>query len=219
MMYKSLSRDDSGFFYGENMVRLIAIVMLSLVLSDVSMAADNDGKFAAKGAARRVCSDFTQASKDKTSDVLLYGGWVEGYLSAYNQFQPDTYDVMPWQTTELVLIFLRRHCESHPQTKFFDAMSSLISSLFPIRLEQESAIVSVDVNNGQSYYYVEILKRAKQRLHAMGHYATEPVYDDFNEQDIKAFADFQTKLGLQATGIPDQLTLSSLFLKSNPKQE
>jgi len=53
-------------------------------------AADADGKFAVKGAGKRSCNDFVQAADEKSSDFLLYGGWLEGYLSHFNSNQENT---------------------------------------------------------------------------------------------------------------------------------
>jgi hypothetical protein len=33
------------------------------------------------------------SDEELSRDYLLYGGWLEGFISAYNQFQQETYDV------------------------------------------------------------------------------------------------------------------------------
>lgn len=185
-----------------------------MYLSANVFAADNDGKFAAKGAGRKGCEDFIQSTKQKDSDFLLYAGWIEGYLSAYNQFQTNNYDIAPWQTTELFMILLQRHCKNNTNVKFFDATNALIKAFFPIRLNAEDTIVKVQVGDASAYYYQEILLRAKTRLKKMGFYQGDVAGDKFTDQDVKAFSDYQQKLNLKVTGFPDQNTLTTLFLKA-----
>lgn len=178
------------------------------------LAADSDGKFAAKGAARKSCTDFLAATEQKNSDFLLYAGWLEGYITSFNQVQTKNYDVSPWQTTELLLMLLQRHCQTNPDIKYFDAANALIKSIFPIRLSEEGLIVKVQVDDAVGFHYEEILLRAKQRLKAMGFYQGEVSGNSFTSMDSKAFLAYQKKLGLKETGMPDQATLTSLFLKA-----
>jgi hypothetical protein len=176
-------------------------------------AADSDGNFAAKGAARQDCQDYSASAAAKNSDFLLYSGWVEGYISAYNQFAPDNYDLLPWQTTELFMLLLARHCEAHPNAKFFDAANSLIKAFYPIRLTAKNTVVAVTTNQRTLYMYEEILSRAQARLSNMGFYTNPPVRARFSEADSKALVAFQTAAGLSVTGTFDQETLTALFLK------
>jgi hypothetical protein len=191
------------------------IVSLMITFSLTAFSADKEGKFAVKGAGKRDCSNFLEAANKRNTDLYLYGGWLEGYLSSYNQFQTTNYDIVPWQTTELMLTLLQRHCKNNPEVKFLSAVNSLIKTLYPIRLETENELVRIDVNGAQTYFYVDILKRAKERLKKLN-YITGDVTDKFTEQDATAFEQYQKAVGLKVTGIPDQFTLTSLFLK--PKQ-
>lgn len=182
----------------------------------VANAADTEGKFAVKGAGKRMCSDFLKASEAKTTDYYLYGGWLEGYLSHFNSTQENTYDVTPWQSTELMLALLQRHCQTNSDMHFLTATNSLIKTLFPIRLEANSIMTKIDVQNTQSYYYSEILLRAKKRLKALG-FLNGDVDANYDNNDVKAFAAFQKSIGIRETGIPDQPTLMALFLKPTEK--
>lgn len=197
-----------------NCISLIALLSLSAVFT--TNAADEDGKFAVKGAGKRFCSEFIVAADAKTNDYYLYGGWLEGYLSSFNRFQEDNYDITPWQSTELMLALLQRHCTANPDIHFMTAINALVKTLFPIRLKDTSQLVKINVSNAESYHYEEILTRAKERLKAMGFLETE-VDSNFDEADILAFTKFQESIGIRATGIPDQPTLMALFLKPNTK--
>lgn len=188
------------------------IFLFILYISFNSYASDTNGKFAVKGAGKQSCSSFIQAAQIKSTDYYLYGGWVEGFISSYNQFQPNSFDITPWQTTELILALLESHCKDNPNTKFLTATNSLIKTLFPIRLKNESNYVKIQVGKSQMYFYQEIVKRAKKRLERLG-YLKDTAYTSFSKKDAIAFENYQKAIGLNITGVPDQKTLLSLFLK------
>ena len=54
--------------------------------------------------------------------------------------------------------------------------------------------------------------RAKERLKILG-YIDGDVVADYDEGDIQAFEKYQKDIGITITGVPDQNTLLSLFLK------
>lgn len=191
-------------------------VTLLICSTNYTYSADKNGKFAVKGAGKRLCSNFVKTSAAKTNDYYLYGGWLEGYLSSFNRFQSDNYDITPWQTTEVMLILLERHCKSNPDMHFMSATNSLIKTLFPIRLKESSELVKINVQNSDSYYYVEILIRAKRRLAQLGFYKGS-VDSSFDETDVVAFSNYQESIGISVTGVPDQSTLMALFLKPTKK--
>lgn len=187
-------------------------MLVAVLLSQSLYAADDEGKFAVKGAGKRDCSNFVQTIEQKSTDYYLYGGWLEGYLSSYNSLQPKNYDATPWQTTELLLTLLKRHCDNNPDVKFLSAVNSLLKTFYPIRLERENTLIKISVNGADTYFYQDILLRAKERLKKLG-YLTGEVLADYDEGDIQAFEKYQKDIGISITGVPDQNTLLSLFLK------
>jgi hypothetical protein len=189
------------------------ILLISISFSSFTFSADSKGKFAVKGAGSHTCSDFIQAAETKSTDYYLYGGWLEGFISSYNQFQPNNFDITPWQTTELMLVLLKRHCKNNTNLRFLSATNSLIKTLFPIRLNTENNLVTIQVSGRKSYYYQDIIMRAKKRLKALGYLKAE-LKPTFDQSDAIAFAAYQKAIGINPSGIPDQQTLVSLFLKS-----
>lgn len=194
--------------------KLFFLASCLLFVSVQAYSADEEGKFAGKGAGRKSCSDFSASIEQKNSDRQLYAGWLEGYFTSYNQFQTNNYDISPWQTTELLMVLLQRHCHLNPQVKYLEAVNSLIQAFFPIRLTSENRIVQIKVGESSAYYYEEILIRAKKRLKLLGYYEGDVESSAYTENDIAAFIAYQKKHKLSVTGMPDQKTLASLFLKS-----
>ncbi|WP_426359962.1 peptidoglycan-binding domain-containing protein [Pseudocolwellia sp. HL-MZ19] len=195
----------------EKLIRLIIICCISL--SFQTIAADKDGKFAVKGAGKQTCASFTEAITNKTTNYYLFGGWVEGFVSSYNRFQPENFDITPWQTTELILALLQTHCASNPEVKFLSATNALIKTLFPIRLSENSNFVKIQVGKSQTYYYQEIINRAKKRLKVLG-FIKGDISSAFSQEDAIAVENYQKAIGHIATGVLDQKTLASLFLKA-----
>jgi hypothetical protein len=187
-------------------------IIVAVLISHQLRAADEEGKFAVKGAGKRDCSNFVQTIEQGSTDYYMYGGWLEGYLSSYNSFQPNNYDATPWQTTELLMTLLKRHCDSNPDVKFLSAVNSLLKTFYPIRLEGENKLIKISVNGADTYFYQEILLRAKERLKMLG-YLNGEVIADYDEGDIQAFEKYQKDIGISITGVPDQNTLLSLFVK------
>lgn len=199
------------------MIKGLEITIVLSLLSHLAWSADEELKFAAKGAGRMDCADFVVSAEKKNTDYQLYAGWLEGFLTSYNQFQPHNYDITPWQTTELMLLLLERQCKEHPEQKYLDATNSLIKSLFPARLVKQDDIVQVSFGSYHGYFYQQTLLQAKQRLKNLGFYQQEVVADEFKQSDVKAFSSYQKKHGLKVTGFPDQRTLATLFLKKVKK--
>jgi hypothetical protein len=195
---------------------LTIMCLIWVILNAQVQAADSEGKFAVKGAGKKDCSSFVQATEQKNTDYYLYGGWLEGYLSSYNSFQTNNYDSTPWQTTELLLNLLKRHCDANPKVKFLSAVNSLLKTLHPLRLDSENQLVRISVNGADTYYYEDILLRAKNRLNKLGYLKGE-IVADFDKGDIEAFQKYQKDIGISLTGVPDQNTLLNLFFKKVKK--
>ncbi|WP_168199207.1 peptidoglycan-binding domain-containing protein [Pseudorhodobacter turbinis] len=179
----------------------------------MAYAADANGKFGIKGGGLQTCESFTEAMEKGTADVALYGGWIEGFITAQNQHNENTYDIAPWQTTSTMLELTKSLCnQAKPNTRFIDAFAGVFRILFPARLQQESAVVGVSNGEARSIAYVEVLKRVQQALRDEGY----EIADDtgaFDQASIRQLMDYQTKNGLVATGLPDQPTLYALFFK------
>lgn len=182
-------------------------------------AADVDGKFAVKGAGRKACSDFLSARSAGSNDYLLYAGWVEGFLSSYNQFQPNNYDITPWQTTELLMVLVAEQCTRSPDSRILSVVNGLVKAFFAIRLSEESQILKVSYDGRDTYYYSEIIRRVKERLKYVSGYQGDVNSDAFGAEEIRSIVEFQKAAGLNVTRILDQETLSALFLKATASRK
>lgn len=178
--------------------------------SPAVVSADADGKFAALGAGTASCQRFLDAREAKSNEYFLFGGWLEGYISARNQSTDDTFTVIPWQSVDLLATFLAEHCAKNPEQPFLNAVATMSAALYPQRLEKSSERISVTVGPVKQDFFRATLARLQQRLTSEGLYSG-PVAGDFDNATAAAVHAFQTREGLQATGFPDQITLYKLF--------
>ena len=190
------------------------LVFISAVaISSTAMSADDNGKFAIKGGGLQTCENFVETMREQTNDVALYGGWIEGFVTAQNQHIDATFDVAPWQTTNTLLQLTKSICEqAKPDTRFIDAFAGVFRILFPSRITQEDEVVGVSNGEAHSIAYREILKRVQQVLRDEG-YTIADETGTFDNVTVRQLMDYQTKKGLVPTGLPDQPTLYPLFFK------
>ena len=185
----------------------------SLFLGTTAFADDENGKFAIKGGGLQSCENFAAAMDSNSQDLALYGGWIEGFVTAQNQHNEMTFDVAPWQTTTTLLELTLSLCnQTDADTRFIDAFAGVFRILFPSRLTTESEVVGISNGEARSIAYVEVLKRIQQVLRDKGFDIPDET-GQFDANTIKQLMDFQTGAGLVATGLPDQPTLYTLFFK------
>jgi hypothetical protein len=188
-----------------------AIVTLML-LSSAAGAADGEGNFAVKGVGVTTCRDFLQARRTGGNEYLLYGGYVGGYISAYNQFQPQTFDVLPWHSVDTLARMLASFCEKSPQSLFAAVLSRLIKLIKEERIASSSPAVRAGGTRPIDgvMIYVEALRRTQEKLAQLGLYAGTPD-GSFDDRTREALERFQLANGLPQTGLPDQVTLFVLY--------
>ena len=195
----------------------VSVLLAGLVTASPLRAEDADGNFALKGAALKSCVDFTAAWDGQSPDIALYGGWIEGYLTALNQFREATFDLAPWQTTETLLGMTRSVCDqSRPETQFMAAFWIVVRSLQPDRLDAGSEAVALTQGGQTVVLYAAVAEGIGARLAALGYETgTASVFD---QQTAQALTKFQVDHGLPPTGLPDQKTLFELFRQIPPQK-
>ena len=190
---------------------------LAALLLAVAPAAAKDagGAYAIKGAGQAGCADyaaaFAGAGETSGTALLRYAGWLEGYLTGFNHFQDQTYDLAPWQTTELMLAMIAKHCVAYPERSFTDAANALALIFYPDRMDAQSELVRVEANGQAVFLYRDLLEVVRARLDALGHEAGAEGAA-FGRPDANALKAFQAQRGLTISGLPDQSTMNALFL-------
>lgn len=193
----------------------MAILAAALLQATPSGAADADGKFALEGGGAAACSKFVAAAEAKAPEMALFSGWVDGYFSAINQIEKTTYDITPWQTTELTLVLLTTWCKEHPKEQFGLAVNRLANALMADRLTTFSATTMIGTAASATPIYEEVLLRTNRALVQKGYLKGE-ADAKYSPQVKAALEKFQKDRKIKVSGLPDQRTLYALFVPEPP---
>lgn len=191
-----------------SMVGLLTLSGASLTQG--TLAADANGQFAVRGAGLITCEIYNHERKAQSEVYLITAAWVDGYITATNQYLSDTYDVMSFETTELLAAFLDEHCSEHPRDRVFPVIKSLIAQLYDDRLRMRATKTEIAVGERTTSLYVEVLRRVQSKLASAGFYKGQ-IDGHFGQSTIEAVKAFQKSIEFRPTGFPDQTTLWRLL--------
>jgi hypothetical protein len=196
---------------GGDGIRSIAWLALAaaLLASSPARAADGEGRFALKSVGTASCGSFVAARDKGGEGYALYGGYLGGYVSAYNQLVPQTFDLTPFHDADTLAHMMAQYCAKHPQENFGAALWRLVALLRPGRLQESSPEVRAESEGRHITVYAETLRRTQDRLRELGHYAGES-HGRFDAATREALTAYQQRAQLPPTGLPDQATLFRL---------
>ncbi|ANK79459.1 MAG: hypothetical protein TEF_00650 [Rhizobiales bacterium NRL2] len=176
-------------------------------------AADGQGRFAVKGAGQVSCQKFIQMRQNKDSrEYAMTQGWIQGYLTASNRHMPDTFDLTPWQSTELIATLIEESCQGGSDARLAAMAGAVAQGLSEHRLDSNSPTQQFSVA-GQNYVmHKATIAQMQRRLQDMGAY-NGAIDGSFGPNTQGAIQKFQSAVdGLDATGAPTQVTLFYLLL-------
>ena len=191
-------------------MRFIAVAFILSIAALPALAADAQGRFAVRNAGMMSCADFVKEKVPQTPKLGQYLGWLDGYLSAVNQYTPQTYDVIPWGNTLFLATLLENYCKKHPEERFYLAVNKLAASMLPQRLSEASELIRAKYKGNETFIYQATLARVQTYLQDKGYYKGKPD-GQWNDNTRQALETYQKKRKLTVTGLPDQLTLYLIF--------
>ena len=100
-------------------------IVILLLVSFASHAADNKGNYAVWGAGNKSCHSYHQARE--SNDFDLYKNYLLGFLTAYNVITPETYSISGQMKLDDVLMWFDDHCELQPMMSFEQAIMDYTS--------------------------------------------------------------------------------------------
>ncbi len=112
------------------MRKFVFCVLLALLAAGQTQAADERGRFRAKGVGSQSCASYMTFDKD---DKLIVETWWAGYVTAVNIERDDTYDVLPDVKPELVNAWLEGYCRDNPNQLLAVAVHYMVEAYFPKR--------------------------------------------------------------------------------------
>jgi len=191
------------------MIRFRAGLLLTLLLSaSPALAGGKSGRFAVEDVGRATCAAFVQAKASKSDAYQRYIGFVEGYVTAANRYEPNTFDLTPWHTSDAYALILEKNCSDTRHAKMNLAMvaQELVAAMRPLRLADYSDMVAVRDGSHKADVYATILKRAQMELARRGLFHAAPD-GKFSPETKTALIEFQKTARLDPTGVPDPATL------------
>ncbi len=181
-----------------------------VIFSSTSDAADGQGRFHGMGAGIATCERFLEARASQSQESFMFGGWIDGYLSARNQLDSNTYSLAPWQTTDVLAGFIADYCAKKPDEVFLRAVMVMTKALMPARLTDQSERITVAVGSFKAAYFKATLLALQHRLRELGYYSGD-IDGDFDATTSTALKAFQRATLIDPSGFPDQITLFKLF--------
>ena len=76
---------------------------------------------------------YIQEKQEKSVSDIVTQSWVAGYVSGYNSWVPDTYDILGNSDIESAMLWLENYCKANPLKNLGDGMVMLIKELRPKR--------------------------------------------------------------------------------------
>lgn len=102
----------------------IVITVLVLTFAASSMAMDSAGKYAVWGVGGKAC--FSYNKDKKAGDGKKYQDYEMGYLTAYNRFTAETYNISGKMDLKAVNAWVDHYCSKKPMNSFEQAMTDFI---------------------------------------------------------------------------------------------
>ncbi len=189
---------------------LASSLLLMTLLPGVNHAADADGHYTVKGAGATNCARFSAVVQQRGSELISFAGWLEGYLSAVNRYEPGVYDISGWRATEVMLAALSRYCAANPAKGFYETAAKLAEQMRAGAIGSQSGMVTVENGGSSVTVYRETIRRTQEQLALRGLY-NGPADGEWNEALALALTGFQKQKSVPAIGLPDQHTLVHLL--------
>lgn len=195
------------------MFRLIFCSFLltaSITTGGAALAGDQTGNFAVHGAGLIDCATFLREKEEQSEAYVMIGGWIDGYMTAFNQLSERTYDITPYQSTEMLVTVIENHCLQFGDHRLFTVVTSMAEQLREDRLSQRSELITIRVDDKDTRLYKETIRRMQLQLQEQGH-LKESATGRFDTPTLNAVKSYQESIDYVPTGFPDQATLWKLF--------
>lgn len=173
-------------------------------------AADGKGAFAIEGGGLVKCRSFLSEKEKRSPKFYQIGGWIEGYLTAHNEFLEETFDITSWENIDTFSEYVANYCRSDLDARVIAAVKRVIEGMMPSRVEMKSELVVLQDSEYRTTLYREALRRLQLELRTSNDYDGE-LDGSFDDSLADAIREFQVRNGMPATGFPTQELLHKIF--------
>ncbi len=105
------------------MKRLVRLSIILLFFPAMAHAIDSSGNYAVWGVGKKSCFGYNKsmAEEDGSKNFKSY---IKGFLTAYNIFTAETYNISGRKDENGVLEWLREYCENNPMSSLENALTN-----------------------------------------------------------------------------------------------
>ena len=82
-------------------------------------------RYAAHGLGAVSCKRFVELCR-RSGECKLTGTWVDGFLTAFNALNKDTFDILPWQPSEVVAEVAFNICRRPTLSAVVEAVTQVV---------------------------------------------------------------------------------------------
>jgi hypothetical protein len=223
------------------MHRFAIVCLLTVLIGSVSesiWAGDESLNYVSIGRGLDTCTLMTTTRDERYPQVIH---WLAGYLTAYNRWQPETYDITGDPHASDWERWIQQYCMTNPTILIAQAAEAFVHAFYPSRLMQAPnevrppapqtipptrwqaprtrnaaasplGIPASVVTPIQSSPRRELIRHVQERLQATG-FSTGAIEGALGPQTRDALRWFQNAKGIRATGEFDETTLDALGVR------
>jgi hypothetical protein len=116
-------------------MRKLLVGLSMTVYSGLAQAIDGVGGYWTLN--NTTCGQYMEERKNTKSVAYAQTAyWVSGYISAYNRWTPDTYNILAGSDIHSVMQWLENYCRTNPMKNLANGMDDLMVELHPRRLRE-----------------------------------------------------------------------------------
>ena len=117
------------------MREMLTVAVVAILLSAPVEAADKFGRYKTMGLGKVSCTEFLQHEKENRWLAKLMTSWSLGYLTAVNQIQEGTINIIGLTDEDGVSEWINKYCREHRYSNYSDALTALITEFYPFRIK------------------------------------------------------------------------------------
>ncbi len=112
---------------------LLSMIVLLFLLPLDTQAKDLKDEYAVFGVGGKTCKSFSRAIELGGRPYKEYESWLFGYFSAYNQYTPNTYNILGARRMDQIITWLETQCKQYPNQFFVTAAAILLRNMYETR--------------------------------------------------------------------------------------
>ena len=120
----------------------ITLFLVALLLPMIGWGADKNGNFGSSlPTDMKNCDSYIESLDACLSGHCykqnIFNAWLNGYITAYNTYVVDTFNIMGGRDSASLNYWLAMYCKKNPRSAFDTAVEKLMADLAPHRIREK----------------------------------------------------------------------------------